>query len=215
LAKIDRGSVAPEKLVKHLSDPAIAGLSITSTSLLRRVKAHDEQAWKRLVELYHPLVYSWCRRAGLQEADAANVGQEVFSAVLYGITDFHRDKPGDTFRGWLRRITKFKLCDHFRRIRKEVPGVGGETPEDLFVFEPLDDSAEATAEAGLVYRRALELLSIEFEERTRLAFWGVVIENKRPEDVARELGMTANAVYVAKSRILCRLREEFADLLEL
>src|SRR4051794_36638433 len=87
----------------------------TSRSLLRRMRADDPAAWERLVTLYAPLVWYWCQRAGLPLQDAADVAQEVFQAVATHVDHFHGDRPGDTFRGWLRRITANKVRDHFRK----------------------------------------------------------------------------------------------------
>src|SRR5947209_3757789 len=89
----------------------------TPVSLLERVRAHETGAWRRLVELYQPLVGSWCARAGLRGADAEDVGQEVFAAAAAGLDGFRRDRPGDTFRGWLRGITRNHVALHFRRNR--------------------------------------------------------------------------------------------------
>jgi RNA polymerase sigma-70 factor (ECF subfamily) len=215
---ISRGNAAAERLV---TDPTVnpnGALDATSTSLLRRVKAQDQEAWTRLVSLYHPLVYRWCRQAGLQEADAVDVGQEAFCAVSRSMADFRHDRPGDTFRGWLRRITQNKLRDHFLTRRPELVGIGGDAASKALSRVPSDDGAELgdpTEEARYVYRRGFELIGCEFEEQTREAFRRVVLEYQLPEDVARDLGMTVNAVYLAKSRILRRLREEFEDLIEL
>jgi RNA polymerase sigma-70 factor (ECF subfamily) len=183
--------------------------------LLIRVQGSEPAAWERLVSLYSPLVYRWCRQAGLQAADAADVGQEVFGAVARKITEFRRDRPGATFRGWLRTITRNKILDHLRRQRSSATGMGGSEAQVLLAQLPSGDSAadEAT-EASLVYHQALDLLRREFEERTWQAFWRVAINDQAPADVAVELGITINAVYLAKSRVLRRLREEFADLLE-
>src|SRR2546425_622239 len=87
----------------------------TSSSLLERVKARDADGWRRLVRLYSPMVFDWCRQRGLQSEDAADVLQEVFQAVFQHVADFRRDRPGDSFRGWLWTITQNKLHDHFRR----------------------------------------------------------------------------------------------------
>ena len=87
-------------------------LSVTSPTLLASVKAEDRAGWTRLVSLYGPLVYRWCRCAGLQPADAADLGQEVFCAVARNISNFRRDRPGDSFRAWLHTITLNKIRDH-------------------------------------------------------------------------------------------------------
>ncbi len=86
-----------------------------SGSLLERVKAHDPKAWRRLIEFYTPLIYGWCRQCGLQAEDAADIGQEVFSAVAVNREGFHREGPCASVRGWLWVITRNKIRDHFRR----------------------------------------------------------------------------------------------------
>jgi RNA polymerase sigma-70 factor (ECF subfamily) len=190
----------------------------TSSGLLERVQANDQEAWVRFVHLYSPLVYRWCRQAGLQEADAADVGQEVFRSVAPAIGQFHHDRPGDTFRGWLRTITMNKLRDFARRGSKQARGAGGSAALERLLELPADGSEDTDGSAAqeenlLVYHRAVELILGEHEERTRQAFLRVVIEGQTPSEVAEQLGITVNAVYLAKSRVLRRLREEFGELL--
>ncbi len=190
-----------------------------SPSLLLRLKADDPAAWERMVRLYGPLIYHWCRRAGLQPADAADVGQEILRTVARKISDFRRDRPGDSFRGWLRIIARRRLQDHRRRLSRSTIGSGGSATQRLLIHVPApgeqaEDAANEEAEATLVYRRALGLLRQDFEERTWQAFWRVVVDEEDAAGVAAELGMTVNAIYLAKSRILRRLRQEFADVLD-
>src|SRR3954451_16054692 len=97
----------------HKGEPALAG-SI-SNSLLEGVKSRDARAWQRLVDLYGPLVYHWCCRPGLRREDRADIFQEVFRTLAEKIDIFCRDRPGGTFRGWLRTITRNKIADHFRK----------------------------------------------------------------------------------------------------
>jgi RNA polymerase sigma factor (sigma-70 family) len=104
--------------------------SATSVSLLQRVKAQDGDAWRRLTELYGPTVYGWCRRAGLSPDDAADVGQEVFRAVVTAVDGFRRDQPGDSFRGWLCTITQNKIRDHWRRGAAVRTRPGGRRPRN-------------------------------------------------------------------------------------
>ena len=100
--------------------------SATSTQLLRDARDCDPIAWERLVAVYSRRMYRWCRRAGLQAADAANVVQEAFGSVARKLGDFHRDRPEDSFRGWLRRIVENKIRDHYRRQgRRHDAPVGG------------------------------------------------------------------------------------------
>jgi RNA polymerase sigma-70 factor (ECF subfamily) len=181
-----------------------------------RVRAQEQTAWDRLVHLYAPVVCAWCRRAGLQEADALDVGQEVFETVWRHIQTFRRDRPGDTFRGWLRTIVRHKIVDH-RRRRLEV--LRGKNDSDALTYEqpplPEPEDNPDEAESSLLCRRALALIQSEFEEKTWRAFEAVVMNDQKPADAAAALHMSVNAVYLARSRILKRLREEFEDLMDL
>ena len=94
-------------------------------TLLARLRVNEPDAWRTLVHLYSPLVYHWCRRGGLAPDDVADVFQEVFRAVAEHIGRFRRDRPGDTFRGWLRTITGNKIRDHFRRLQDQPEAQGG------------------------------------------------------------------------------------------
>jgi RNA polymerase sigma-70 factor (ECF subfamily) len=193
--------------------PSNGRIDEPSSSLLNRVRAFDQAAWERLVNLYSPLVYSWCRRAGLQAADAADVGQQVFLAVARKIGDFRRDRVGDSFRGWVRAIARNKVRDHLRG-RAAEPNAGGDALQEI--ADAVDESADAAAEEeGVLYRRAVELIRTEFEPQSWQAFWQVVVDGRSPSDVASDLRTTPNAVYLAKSRVLRRLREEFAELVDL
>jgi RNA polymerase sigma-70 factor (ECF subfamily) len=192
-------------------------VNLTSTSLLARVRVQDQAAWERLVTLYSPLVFRWCQRAGLQPVDAADVGQEVFAAVARNIQNFRHDRPGDTFRGWLFTITRNKLRDRLP-LPPGGAGAGGSDAQRQLAQVPAEESGESEEDADderkLLYRRAVDLISGEFEPRTWQAFWRVAVDGQRPEDVAGDLRMTVNAVYLAKSRVLRRLREEFALLID-
>jgi len=185
----------------------------TSLSLLARARAHESAAWERLVELYAPLVHHWLRRCGLSPEDTADLFQEVFRSVSEHLALFRRDRPGDTFRGWLRTITRNKVRDHFRR-QDEAQAKGGSDAQQLLQALPDQDDP---SEDGLLQhqvRRVLESLKGEFEPRTWDAFWEVQMEERDTADVARQLSMTAAAVRKARYRVLRRLREELADLLD-
>ncbi len=199
------------------SGPSSPAPESTSSSLLERVKARDAEAWRRLVSLYGPIVYHWCRRMGLQPEDAADRGQEVFIAVAGGIAAFQHDQPGQTFRGWLWTITQNKIRDHFRQTGKQPPGIGGSDFQGFLAQVPGGESAPSTATGepepcGQLLRRGLEMVRGEIEERTWQAFWRVVVDGRSPADVGAELNMAPTAVRKAKSRVLQRLRQELGDL---
>jgi RNA polymerase sigma-70 factor (ECF subfamily) len=194
---------------------ASTSVSSTSLSLLQRVKDQHPDAWPRLVRLYGPLVFRWCRRAGLSVYDAADVVQEVWVAVARNIADFRRDRATDTFRGWLRRITQFKIIDHWRD--EEPSAIGGSNARGMFdqIPDEIPDSAEQVAsDNDLLVRTALELIRTEFEERTWLAFWRTTVDEQSSPEVAAELGTTKQAVRQAKCRVARRVREELQGMFE-
>jgi RNA polymerase sigma-70 factor (ECF subfamily) len=202
-----------------MTDPNVfkgEAIADTSSSLLIRVRSRDQTAWERLVSLYSPLVYRWCKQRGLQAADAADLGQEVFEAVARKIADFQHGGQTDSFRAWLRTITHNKYCDFLRRLRPEVPLLEeSDMPTVPVLASDASDHAAMAEEDAILYRRAVELMQTDFEERTWQAFWRVVVEGQRPGQVAADLAITPNAVYAAKARVLRRLREEFAELIDL
>jgi len=191
------------------------GPSSTSSSLLRRVKQQDPDAWRRLVKLYGPVVYLWSRQAGLQPDDAADVIQEVFAAVVGRVETFRHERPGDSFRGWLWTITRNKIRDHFRRRRAQIQPQGGTDAQQqlLQVPELPEPSEDDCAEAGSqVTQGALEFIRAEFEDRTWQAFVLTAVDRRPAAEVAGELGMTLQAVYQARYRVLRRIRRELDDL---
>jgi RNA polymerase sigma-70 factor (ECF subfamily) len=198
------------------ANPGSQSSTSTSRSLLERVRADETGAWDRLVQLYAPLVLSWCRRCGLQDPDAADVFQDVFLAVATHIGTFRKERARDTFRGWLRVITQRKVLDLLRRQGREPGGTGGTDAWLRLSAVPapeLASDADHVAERALILR-GLETIREEFEPRTWQAFWRTTIDGRAPKDVADELSMSAGAVRVAKSRVLQRLREELGDLME-
>jgi RNA polymerase sigma-70 factor (ECF subfamily) len=199
-----------------MADDRSSSLS-THPSLLQRARGRDALAWERVVALYGPLVLSWCRGLGLRDADAADVFQDVFQAVAAHLAGFRHGRPGGSFRGWLRTITRNKVHDHYRRREREPAGVGGSEArrqlEQVTGATPPDDpDGDDRAETELLHR-ALAVIRGEFEPRTWAAFWQTAVEGRAVADVAADLGMTSGAVRVAKSRVLHRLRTDLGDLL--
>ena len=132
----------------------------TSKSLLDRAREGDATAWDRLSLLYAPLVFHWCRRCGLREADTADIVQDVFQAVATHLRPFRKQEPADTFRGWLRTITGNKIHDHFRRMAHETDGVGGTDAQHRLAQLPgavgLGERTSAEDWDGRFLRRVLE-----------------------------------------------------------
>lgn len=188
----------------------------TSRSLLARLHTNDPAAWERLIALYAPLVWSWCRQMNLAQQDRADIFQEVFKSVAAQYQRFHHDRPGDTFRGWLRTITRNKVLDHFRRLQHEPRAAGGTDAQFRWSQMPGidgdDDAPSGDAGQRQLFERALALIQSEFEERSWRAFWRVVVDGRAPQEVAQELHMSPGAVRVAKCRVLHRLRQELGDV---
>jgi RNA polymerase sigma-70 factor (ECF subfamily) len=165
------------------------------------------------------LVYNWARRAGLQDSDAADIAQNVFKNVARSIEGFRRDRPSDSFRGWLWTITQNQIRDFFRKTNKQPNAIGGTDAnvhlQAIAESQIEDRSAASIEDVGYVYRRALTLMKDEFLEQTWQAFWRVAVDGVAPESVAEELGISIWSVYQAKSRILRRLRSEFEGIVEL
>ncbi len=192
-----------------------------SSSLLVGIRSWRADAWRRLVHIYGPLVYRWCVEAGLSRQDAEDLGQEVFRAVATRIDRFQRTKPGDTFGGWLRIITRHKVADFWRQKSKRPRTIDGSEFLDL-VSRPTaqstgftDTETERAELQDVICQRALQLIRAEFRETSWQAFWGTAVEGRATADVAADLNLTAMAVRKAKSRVLRRLREEFTGLGEL
>ena len=188
---------------------------VTSLSLLDRARHHDEPSWQRLVTLYGPLVEHWCRRGGARPEDAADLAQEVFLAVSQGLERFERRGPG-SFRAWVRGITRHKLLDCYRRAERQAAAAGGSTALErlLDIPDPQPGSDEDADEMSGLYRRALDLIRGEFEERTWQAFWLTAVEGREAPAAAAELGMSPVAVRIARSRVLARLRAEADELID-
>lgn len=199
-----------------------AAPGLTSLSLLRRVRSFDAAAWERLSALYGPVVYGWCRRAGLQGNDAADAVQEVFRSVFRGIAEFRgadNSQNGSSFRGWLWVITRNQVRLFFRRRDGAARAVGGtdaqmqfaEQPDSTPELDEVEPDAEQTRRQ--VLQRALELVKSDFNETTWQAFARITLQGCSISEVAVELELTENAVRQAKFRVLRRLREELDGVL--
>jgi RNA polymerase sigma-70 factor (ECF subfamily) len=190
----------------------------TSRTLISCLKANDPEGWRRLVKLYSPLVMHWCRKRNLQDADLADVFQDVFLAVAKGMASFRKERPHDTFRGWLRTIVERKIADHFRRLGHVPIAWGGSEAQQRFARLPqitaADNSTIGSDESSepSVLRHALAAIRGEFHENTWQAFWRTAVDGQTAAEIAHELSMSPVAVRVAKSRVLRRLREELGDL---
>jgi RNA polymerase sigma-70 factor (ECF subfamily) len=188
-------------------------MDTTNFSLLERLKLPvDQKAWSRFVDLYTPLIYTWARQVGLQEADAVDLVQEVFALLVQKMPEFTYDRKR-SFRAWLHTVTLNKWRDRCRRRAARPSEVSGEFALDAAKAESADSFSEAEYRRHLV-TRALELMQAEFQPTTWKACWEFVVVGRSAEEIARQLGISANAVFLAKARVLRRLRQELEGLLD-
>jgi len=185
----------------------------TSVSLLNRLRQpRADVAWQRFVELYAPLIFYWGRQKGLAPADASDLVQDVLSDLVVELRTFQYD-PSRRFRGWLRTVAVNRATNMRRRLDLAPQSV------DAFSLSLLAENDDSDVLADSEYHcrialRALELLKEEFEPTTWQAAWSQIAQGEKAPAVARSLGLSVNAVYVAKSRVLSRLRQELEGLIE-
>lgn len=184
----------------------------TSASLLERLRQPGQpDAWTRFVALYTPLLLHWARRLRLQPQDAADFVQEVFTQVVEKLPAFRYD-PQQSFRSWLRAVAHNKWRDRQRR-HGALPTAGQSYLSAVASPEGPDELSE-TEERQYLARRALEVMQAEVEPSTWKACWEFVAEGKTAAEVAAHLGISVNAVYIAKCRVLRRLRQQLQGLLD-
>jgi RNA polymerase sigma-70 factor (ECF subfamily) len=189
----------------------------TRRSLVLRLRnSDDEVAWGEFVELYEPLVYGLARKKGLQDADALDLCQDVFRAVAAAIGRYDPDPAKGSFRGWLCRIARNLLINFLAAQRRQARGAGSTSVQELLEAQPSADPQAQQEYAAEFQRRAFqwaaEAVRAEFTASTWQAFWQTGVDNRPVAEVAQELGMSAGAVYVARSRVLARLRDRVQRL---
>jgi RNA polymerase sigma-70 factor, ECF subfamily len=184
----------------------------TSPTLLERLRQpSDGQAWRRFVDLYAPLILYWANRQGFQDADAEDLAQQVLIKLL-GLLPTYERGNAQSFRGWLSTVCRH-LCHDYRRRRatRPMPGADGLSAiKDSVVPSEIEERDHSL----FLVHRVLELIRRDFSDQTWAAFTEVMIKGRDVEVVASELGMTVNAVYMARHRVLTRLRRELDGLLD-
>ena len=185
----------------------------TRVSLLLRLRdAQDNEAWVEFVDLYAPLVYRMARRHGLQDADAADLTQDVLGALHTALPRFCYDASRGTFRGWLFTVARNKLHTFLRRRERQRRHT-----EDVAVEQLAEEPAAPEPDEAALWEQeyqqrlfdwAAEQVRGHFQERTWQAFWQTAVEGRPPREVAETLGLSVGAVYIAKSRVLARLKEQ-------
>lgn len=183
----------------------------TRPSLLVRLRdPQDERAWGEFLEIYTPLVRELARRKGFQDADADDLGQEVFRAVAAAIDGWDPDPAKGSFRGWLFRIARNLMINALARQARHPRGTGDTAANRILESRAApseEDSALFEAEyMRTIFAWAIEQVRGEFREANWQAFWQTGVEGKDAARVAEALGMSVGAVYKSKSRIMARLR---------
>ena len=196
----------------------------TSTTFLVRLQDKDSTAWKDFTEIYVPLIKFWCRqqKGDLAHAERQDILQEVLQSVSLSIKKFNYTREERSFRGWLRRITRNQINDHFREKAKNenAARLSGD-PEHWNISIPspaapeLDDAVdpeEEVSEQQVLLRQILKRIKPEFREKSWEVFDLIFASEKDSSEIAEMMEMTATAVRQLRSRILKRIREEYARL---
>ena len=185
----------------------------TRVTLLARIKdGADADAWREFVHLYGPVVYGFARKRGLQDADAADLMQEVLRSVARNAGKLEYDPKRGTFRGWLYTVTRNKVYNFLSGQKNRPRAIGDSAAQERLDSVP-DRGDDRDDDWDVEYQRrlsakAMDAVRHEFQPNTWKAFWGTAVEGRAAQEVGAELRMSPGAVYVAKSRVLSRLRDE-------
>jgi len=169
----------------------------------------DAEAWREFVQLYTPLVFAHCRQYGLQEADAADVAQEVMRVAAAAMPEFQYDARRGKFRGWLIQTTRHRLHKFFERQHR-APQPASETTLQRLLKGELDTEEQARWEEEYrerLFDWAAEKARPEFQPTTWEAFQRTAVDSVSVKEVAGQLGISIGAMYIARSRVIARLRE--------
>jgi RNA polymerase sigma-70 factor (ECF subfamily) len=190
---------------------AVDDSPLTRASLLVQLRSGSNHvAWQEFVNLYGPVIYGFARKRGLQDADAADLMQDVLRSVSGAIGRLDYDRKQGTFRGWLFTITRNKVFNFLSARRLRPQATGDTNTHQLLGSQP--DEKDGSEAWEMEYQRrlaslAMEQIKGEFQENTWRAFWLTAVEGASAAEVSKQVGLSAGAIYVAKSRVLARLKE--------
>lgn len=189
----------------------------TRLSLLVRLRdARDDSAWTQFVEIYAPLVYAFARKHGLQDADAADVTQDVLRAVSGAIQKLEYDSQRGSFRGWLFTVARNKLRNFLAARNRPGQGTGDTDAQNRLLELPAREEDQAAwwdqEYERQVFAWAVEQVRGSFQDSTWQAFWQTAVEGKSGKEVARASGLSVAAVYLAKGRVMAKLKEQIQQV---
>lgn len=181
------------------------------TLLLRLREGNDSLAWHQFVEIYAPLVFGYLRKKGLQDADAADLTQDILNVVSQAMPKFFYEPERGTFRAWLFTIVRNRWHNFRQRGQKLMTG-----ESDLFDQLPAQENDEAEMwkqeYRQQLFQYAASQVKQEVAEKNWQAFWQTAVENQLAKDVANGLGMSVSAVYMARSRVLAQIKKCIAAI---
>jgi len=191
----------------------------TRASLLVRLRdGGDVGAWQEFVRLYAPIIYGFARKRGLQDADAADLMQDVLRSVSSAVHRLEYDPVRGTFRGWLFTVTRNKVFNFLESRSRRVQG-SGDSGMQQRLEQHADANGDLSADWEADYQRAMaaqamERVKSEFQSATWEAFLQTAVEGRTPAQVSPRVGLSVGAIYVAKSRVIARLRQEIERMQE-
>lgn len=184
----------------------------TRLSLILQLKSSCDDAWSEFLTVYEQAIFRYCRSRGLQDADAHDVTQEVFSALHLRIQSWNEQADRGSFRGWLFRVARNIVVDKIRERSRPTAG------NDAATLSGIPQTTDNAAAAFLFeYRSSLfhwaaEQVSQEVQARTWNCFWETAVQNQKATAVATQLGVSVGTVYTAKCRVVARIREKLSEM---
>ena len=193
-------------------------MDVTRQSLLLRARAGEADAWKDLTDLYRPLIVGWLNRQGVPAGDLEDLTQDILLSVVKHLPTFEHSGRRGAFRSWLRTIVCSRTADYWRAADAGAPAGGGSAATAALqqIADPESDLNRRWDEEHdrYVLRCLLDMVEQEFEPATLRAFRRLALDGASGAEAARELGLSVAAVYVAKSRVLQRIRQEAEGLID-
>ena len=183
----------------------------TSESLILRIRdPQDALAWSQFMAIYEPVVYRLSRRRGMQHADAEDLCQHVFLSVAKAVESWEARQGGPRFRNWLGRITRNAIINAMTRAKPDRATGTSSVQEVLLDIPDSGDMATALVDESRIeaYRWAAKQVQIEFSATTWTMFHETTIGDRTIEDVAKTLGKSSGAVYIARCRVMQRIKDK-------